>query len=132
MKYGFISELHAHLVDDCYWNLDSPLIFVSKVWDEIIVPAGFQTDFASVPRIPFIYDVWGGQVDREAALHDYVCCKDSIPLLSRKQANELFLEAMESRNVPNYIKYPMYWGVRMSFDGFDFHIRSYKTPLDIK
>lgn len=37
------------------------------------VPAGYETDFASVPRWPVVYWLAGGRATSEAVVHDYLC-----------------------------------------------------------
>ncbi|MFH2076618.1 MAG: DUF1353 domain-containing protein, partial [Pseudomonadota bacterium] len=62
----FLTELDARLVkDDRIWKLDSPLIYESDLLGLIEVPEGFETDLASVPRVPFVYMLWGGKAHRE-------------------------------------------------------------------
>lgn len=78
----------------------------------ITVPEGFQTDVASVPRIPIIYMLWGDRAHREAVLHDYLYCIDSDPVMTRCEADSTFKEAMISRGQPWRIYYPMWLGVR--------------------
>lgn len=53
-------------------KLLAPLIYRSETVGTIEVPAGFETDFASVPRLPFIYWIFGGMGDEEAVLHDWL------------------------------------------------------------
>lgn len=110
---AFLTELDASLKNgsDTVWVLNSPLVYVSDSNGKIVVPTGFETDFASVPRVPLIYSLWGARSHREAVIHDYVFRKDSIPLVGFWAANSLFLEAMEARGKPWHIRYPMYWGV---------------------
>ena len=38
----------------------------------IHVPHGFLTNFASVPRLPFAYLLFGGKGNRAAAVHDFL------------------------------------------------------------
>jgi hypothetical protein len=38
----------------------------------IHVPHGFVTNFASVPRLPFAYLLFGGRGNRAAVVHDYL------------------------------------------------------------
>ena len=38
----------------------------------ITVPEGYTTNFASVPRIPIIFDLVGGYGHAAAVLHDYL------------------------------------------------------------
>jgi hypothetical protein len=109
----FLSELKAHLLDDDkVWALDEPLIYESDLLKcTITVPAGFNTDFASVPRVPFAYMFFGDKAHREAILHDYCYRKNSIPIVTESQANNLFFEAMTLRGKPAWVRYTMYWGV---------------------
>jgi len=108
----FITELDAKLIkDDRIWKLDSPLIYESDILGLIEVPEGFETDLASVPRVPFVYMMWGGKAHREGVLHDYLFRIDSVPLASYSQANKVFFEAMTVRGKPDYVRYPMWWGV---------------------
>lgn len=108
---------------DTVWILNSPLVF-----GEIKVPAGFETDLASVPRVPIIYALWGARAHREAVIHDFLFRKDSDPLMGFIEANKVFLEAMKSRGKPFYIRYPMYWGVCIGSYGC-FHKRVVKAIL---
>jgi hypothetical protein len=111
----FISELTTHLLDDdTIWELDELLVYKSDYFkDDIIVPVGFQTDFASVPRVPIIYGLWGDRAHREGVLHDYLYRIDSLPQATRSLADDIFYEAMNSREKPWYVRYPMKWGVRV-------------------
>lgn len=55
------------------FKLTSPLIYESDTLKQtIIVPEGFVTDFASVPRIPFIYMLLGNLGNSAACLHDFL------------------------------------------------------------
>lgn len=54
------------------WKLIAPLIYESKTVGLIVVPTGFITDFASVPRLPLVYWFFGGRGDAEAVLHDWL------------------------------------------------------------
>jgi|GEM_PF-875895 len=93
------------------YELLQPLIFITRDGRRIVVPTGFQTDLASVPRLPFVYLLWGDRAHREAVLHDYLFRKDSVPVATFMEANGLFLEAMTSRGVRWAIRWPMYAAV---------------------
>lgn len=54
------------------WMLLDWLIYDSKTVGLILVPPKYVTDFASVPRLPLIYLVFGGRSDEEATLHDFL------------------------------------------------------------
>ena len=109
----FLSELDIKLKtdSDTVYVLQFPLLYESDILGLIDVPVGFETDFASVPRIPFIYAMWGGKAHREAVLHDYLYRSDSKPLATYSQANGVFFEAMEVRGKKRVVRYPMWWGV---------------------
>lgn len=112
-KAVFLSGLDVRLTgDDCSWVLGAPLRYYSALLNSlVIVPAGFGTDLASVPRLPLVFDVWGARAHREAVVHDYLYCCGSFPDVTYSQANRVFLEAMASRGVKRYIRWPMYWAV---------------------
>ena len=103
-----------------HWRVESPFRYYlgdkySNSW--VYVPEGYLTDGASVPRI-----FWGlippwGIYGQAAVVHDYLCeflsiTVDGDPLsITRKRADEIFLEAMTVLEVPAYLKYPMFYAV---------------------
>ena len=117
----FITELYIQLKEgsDKIFVLDEnrPLVYYSSLLKRkgldpfLRAPGGFNTDLASVPRVPFVFSFWGGRAHREAVIHDFSFCKDSKPNLSFSLANRVLLEAMKCRGKPMRIRYPMYWGV---------------------
>jgi hypothetical protein len=88
----------------------------------ILIQPGFQTDFCSVPRIPWVYAKYGDRAHHEGELHDYTYRKDCRIFLknegrwqigmSRDEADDLFLRAMLSRGHGKHIAYPMWIAVR--------------------
>ncbi len=115
MKTGFLSELQiTNLEKENTWRLEKTLIYGSELLGRIVcVPIRFITDLASVPRVPIAYTLWGDRSHHEAVLHDYLYRSDSIPIVSRKTADKIFLEAMKYRGKPLRIRWPMYLGVRI-------------------
>jgi len=126
MKSGFQTGLSVKLKDnsDRIWIVTGPLKYWSELLNRLLVvpvcfetetpPTDddlFETDFASVPRIPVIYEAWGDRAHREAVLHDAMYRKDFPGNISFSMANKVFLEAMESTGKPFYIRWPMYLGV---------------------
>lgn len=77
--------------------------------DKIEVPAGFQTDFASIPKNIhwLLHPV--GPYGKAAVLHDYLYDKG---LRTKAEADLIFLEAMGVLKVPKYIRYAMYYAVK--------------------
>ena len=93
------------------WVLTSELAFSSAVLDRlIIVPIGFVTDFASVPRLPFAYLLFGGVADEAAVVHDFLY---STGACSRKLADDVFAEASKACGVAAWRRGPMWLGVRL-------------------
>lgn len=108
----FITELDARLHDDDrIWSILSPLIYCSNILGIIRVPAGFETDFASVPRVPIVFRLYGDRAHRESVIHDYLYRIDSTPEASFDIANLVFLEAMTCRGKSHFIRCGMYKGV---------------------
>ena len=127
----FLTKLDVGLKEnnDKIWIVQKPLIYYSFLLDtEIIVPPLFETDLASVPRIPFIYAMWGGKAHHEGVLHDYLFRIDSVPNVKFMMANRIFLEAMKSRNKPIYIRQPMFYGVCVG-GYFSYHKKYVKDEL---
>ncbi|MGB5217383.1 MAG: DUF1353 domain-containing protein [Smithella sp.] len=109
----FLNDLDIRLTDNDLWVLAKPLRYYSRILNSlVIVPEGFITDLASVPRLPIVYDMWGDRAHREAVIHDFLYCCDCNPVVTRGQADQVFLEAMKVRKVFVHIRYPMFWAVR--------------------
>jgi hypothetical protein len=126
----FVTELEARLIyDDKFWQICQPLVYYSFILGRYVeVPVGFQTDFASVPRVPILYYFWGNRCHREAVIHDYLFRKDVYPKVSFDQANRVFLEAMEVRDKNLFIRKGMYLGVCLGSKG-SWHKRSIADRL---
>jgi len=108
----FLTGLCVYSGDsDDEWILNKPLIYNSDILGQIIVPAGFRTDLASVPRVPIVYSMWGGRAHHEAVIHDALYRSDFRPWATYTEANDIFYEAMVARGKPWYVRWPMYWGV---------------------
>lgn len=123
----FLTDLEARLLpgQDGLWELEADLIYQSDtlkskgfgicrsgltVVGAIVAPKGFVTDFASVPRVPFVYEAFGDRAHREAVIHDYLYQTNAVP---RRVADAIFLEAMKARGKPAWIRWGMWLGVRL-------------------
>jgi hypothetical protein len=97
------------------YQVTKRMVYQSALWnDVIIVPAGFKTDLASVPRLPLIFLLTGDRARKSAIVHDWLyACKPNG--MSRKKADKIFLELMNLTNEPknSIIRYSMYYGVRL-------------------
>ena len=110
MSY-FRTRLNVTLVseNENKWKLMHRLVFVSDEIGEIIGPAGFVTDFASVPRIPLVFMATGDTARQAAVVHDYLY---SIRH-PRKVADGVFLDAMKVSGVAWIKAHLMYRAVRL-------------------
>jgi hypothetical protein len=100
----FLSPLRVEQLDKDNWKLLDTLRFYSvELGRMILVPTGFVTDFASVPRLPFIYWATGGTAEAPAVLHDWLY-RTGAESVTRKQADAVFSEAIISREY--------YWKLR--------------------
>ena len=99
-----------------------------KGGDEVVrVPAGFETDFASVPRFFWrIFPPWGSY-GKATVIHDY--CYRVRPC-SRKRADKIFLEAMKVLGVGYCMRHTMYRAVRM-FGGWAWRKNKKKGNDDV-
>lgn len=97
--------------DDGRWIVARELIYESDIANcTIIVPAGFQTDLASIPRVPIIYLFMGDRAHRAAVVHDWLY---SQGILSRKMADAVFREASAVTGIDTVTRWLMWLGVRI-------------------
>jgi hypothetical protein len=100
----------ADNTDDGKWVLTAPLIYQSDVAGRtFVVPKGFQTDLASVPRLPVIFLLTGDTSSQAAAVHDYLYSSHEVP---RAMADAVLREASEVIGVPAWRRWLMWAGVR--------------------
>lgn len=111
-RSAFLTPLDTRLVDEFAdtHQLLAPLVYYSELLQrEVTVAAGFVTDFASVPRLPFAYMVVGGKGKRAACLHDWLY---SGAAADRKSADRVFAEALRACGYGRLVENLMYAGVR--------------------
>lgn len=96
--------------DDGKFILLNPLLYESDLAKRvIIVPAGFTTDLASVPRLPLIYWLTGATSNEAAVVHDWLYSSHET---DRKMADAILKEASEVTKVPAWRRWMMWAGVR--------------------
>ena len=120
----FLTSLVGEWIDDDRFRLTQELVYQSPIFrkqqfsagvgklidcDGILrIPKNFVTDFASVPRVPIAYMLFGDRAHHESVPHDYIYQTHIAP---KAIADKMFLEAMGARGKPWYVRYPMYQGV---------------------
>ena len=116
MDPQFVTKLQVEDDDGFPFTLLTTLIYLSKIGaapgkiNRISVPAGFKTDYASIPR--FFWRVLPpvGKYDRAAVVHDWLYAKNGV---TRKQADDILYEAMGVLGVPGWQRNVIYAGVRV-------------------
>jgi hypothetical protein len=92
------------------WQLLAPLVYQSEMAGRTFtVPAGFVTDYASVPRVPLVFLLFGDCGHPAAVLHDH---RYSMHDVTRETADLLFHEALLATDVPTWRAALMYAAVR--------------------
>ena len=75
------------------------------------IPAGFETDFASIPRLLWPLFPPDGPWLEASIVHDY-CYREQVPF-SRFFADALFRELMRQYGVPRWRRVAFYYAVRL-------------------
>lgn len=126
----FLTDLCATLLRDdsggwerATWRLDAPLEYSSDIMGvgKIVVPKGFETDFASVPRLPMMWVLAGGVGHRSATIHDwlYSLAKQAqnsgatYKVFSRAICDAVFAEALACGGVGFFRRGAMWAAVRL-------------------
>jgi hypothetical protein len=106
----FLTPLRAEKSGQ-FWTILQPLIYQSDIARTVIVvPEGFVTDFASVPRIPLVFLVAGDEGHLAAVVHDFLYSRQDVP---RSLADAVFREAMGASGEPGWRSWLMWAGVRI-------------------
>lgn len=115
-------------VGDRHWKLTHPLVYEGKR-DTFTIPAGYVTDFASVPRMLQWFAPSTGKYTLAAVLHDYLCDSldgdgvatfvsypDPIHIaamcITSRDVDGLFRRVMREQGVPLALRWFMWTGVR--------------------
>lgn len=95
--------------------------------DLVMIPVGFKTDLASIPRI--IYPIYSPN-DRDsigpAILHDFLYCCDKR--YTKREADDIFYYALLQNKVPTF-KSMMYYGAVRFFGETSFQKQA-QNPLE--
>lgn len=92
-----------------WWATVDPIEYAGA-WENFTVPAGFRTDFASVPR-PFVWLLpTYGDYTKAAILHDFMLKQAGV---ARHDADGLFRRSMRELGVPLVQRWMMWGAVRL-------------------
>jgi len=108
-------------LDSKYSKLIKDFKFYSNIIGDCTAPADFTFDWESVPIIRGTSKISG-------LVHDYLCRIDSVPVVSKKIAADVYLEFMKFRGNSWWRRYTKYWAVRYA-PGY-FHKKKINWKLD--
>jgi hypothetical protein len=107
----FMSPLVAEQVGDLDWKVVRPLRYLGHT-DEFVVPAGSETDFASVPGAFQWLIPRSGRYTKAAVLHDYLWRHIDEVGIMRSDADGIFRRVMSELGVPFLRRWMMWAAVR--------------------
>ena len=130
MKSSFREPLILKFLDtneDKRFEVVSPFTYyIDKLGGDlkVSIPVGFCTDFASVPRLFWMVIPPVGLYGKAAVVHDFLCENKhawqvdsqgnwAYYIVSRKEADRIFREAMNVLGVGKVKRNIMFWGVRL-------------------
>ena len=94
------------------YKLVKPISYTTNKGKEWIVPIGFLTDGASIPKIAWsiVGSPLTGRYTKAAVVHDQFYALVNV---KRSYADKIFLEAMKELKVGWLKRKTMYWAVRL-------------------
>jgi Protein of unknown function (DUF1353) len=102
--------------DSKFWiTVEEMPYVIGSTTEQIVVPRGFVTDFASIPQ-----GLWSlgltpyGQYSRAAVIHDYLYWSQGC---KREQADRLLVLAMKESKVGHFDEFVVYQGVNLGGGG---------------
>jgi hypothetical protein len=104
--------LTVRRASDQLWEVVEPLVYRGRR-DTFVVPAGFRTDFASVPRVVVWLIPSFGRYTPAAVLHDWLVTTGlDTGAVSSRDADGLFRRVLRELEVPPVRRWLMWCGVR--------------------
>jgi hypothetical protein len=112
---GFRTKLIFEDAGGLPYTLVAPLVYESaELARVLIVPAGFQTDLASIPRGLWNLLPKSGPYDPAAVIHDYLYASaPRLGSLDRAACDRVLREAMAACGVPAWQRWVIYSAVRV-------------------
>jgi hypothetical protein len=111
-KHTFEGRVLVEPISPIYWRLHEEIRILGEK-ETFVVPAGFVTDFATVPRIAVWLIARFGLWTLPAIFHDWLLtARVRQGLVSSVDADALFRRTMRELKVPPYRRNLMWTGVR--------------------
>ena len=111
----YLTQLRGEVLSDEAFQLTSDFYVLLECIQEVVVPEGFITDFASVPRLPIVYLAVGNKGHKAAVLHDWLYHTKQF---SRETCDKYFYFALRESGVNWFYAQAMYRAVRMAGGSF--------------
>ena len=97
-----LPTIKEEIIDYKHSRVLEPWEFYSEVLKcKITIQTGFIYDHESVP-------FFKGTSHRGGLLHDYLCRTDSVPVVTKKQAADAYLEILTIQKTPTWRRYGKY------------------------
>jgi hypothetical protein len=104
-------DIVVRQLSDERWEVREPVTY-QGARERFVVPAGFTTDFASVPRVFAWLLPRYGRYTKAAILHDWLWSEARHRRFSRSDADGIFRRAMRELGVPFLRRWLMWGAVR--------------------
>jgi hypothetical protein len=107
---SFSNPLVVEQISGGIWETHEAFTFT---WNgtEIIVPEGFKTDFASVPRPFRMFVPKSGKYNQAAVVHDFIYVHQ-VERFTKQEADLIFLDGMKVLGVGRMKRTIMYYAVK--------------------
>jgi len=114
LKVRFDSPLWVECLTDKNWKIlaDFKATITGDISYQLVVPKDFETDFASVPRLPLIYELLGDSSQKPAVLHDYLYAMGGNDV-NRQIADNIMLAAMLTNGNSWYQRWFIFAAIRV-------------------
>lgn len=111
----FTTQADLEMLPDFQWKLLNEFgytnsAFLPSIHSMIIVPIGFVTDLASIPRLFWNILPPDGEYAKATIIHDYLY---TTKMFERKICDEILYEAMTALDVSTWKKKIIYGAVRL-------------------
>ena len=95
---AFQNDLVVKVIEGGQYELVHAFEYLDYKGRTIIIPRGFKTDFASIPRFGRWLVTGHDDTRKAAVVHDYLCGGE----LPRREADLIFKHAMKEAGVPGW------------------------------
>lgn len=106
----FFNNLKVEKISTKEWKLLDDLVYVDIKHGAIGVPVDYVTDFASVPRVPIVFDFLGDIGHAAATIHDYLYDNGK---LTKAECDNVFHRALRDDGIGIVRSFIMYSGVKL-------------------